>query len=300
MLKEKAMLFKSMLVAAIAVLAFTGCQQESLDQAGPVVVRDSVASTDSVMIYYEAYGEGDRAVVFVHGWCGDRSYWVRQIEAFKDEYPLVTIDLAGHGESGSNREDWTVERFGDDVAAVVNALGYEKVALVGHSMGGTVCIEAARRLPEKAVVLIGADTHQDLSRLWPPDQAEAFIAPFKDDFVGQTREYIASIFDPNADSTLVAQVVEDMVDSDPAVATAIFENLFAYDSPAALADMRKPIRSINSDRWETDLEGNRSVAASFEVEIIPGVGHFPQLEDPAAFNLALRKVLHEFWPPVQK
>lgn len=294
------MLRLPIILAAILVLISVACQKESVDQAGPVAVKDSVASTDSVMIYYEAYGEGDRAVVFVHGWCGDRSYWVRQVEAFKDEYPLVAIDLAGHGESGSNREDWTVERFGDDVAAVVNALGYDKVALVGHSMGGTVCIEAARRLPQKAVVLVGADTHRDLSRLWPPDQAEAFMAPFRENFVSQTREFIANIFDPNADSTLVAQVVDDMVDTDSAIAIAVFENLFAYDSPAALADMRKPIRSINSDRWETDLEGNRSVAASFEVEIIPGVGHFPHLEDPAAFNLALRKVLHEFWPPAQK
>jgi len=293
------MLRLPIIVAAILALALVACQKESAYQAASVVVKDSVASADSVMIYYEAHGDGDRAVVFVHGWNGDGSYWARQVEAFKDEYPVVTIDLAGHGKSGSNRDKWTVERFGGDVAAVVNALGYKQVALVGHSMGGPVCIEAARLLPDRTVVVIGVDTFQGLSYLWPPDQAEAFMAPFREDFVGASQEFLASIFGPNADSTLVAQVIDDMVDTDPVIAMAIFEDLFTYDGPRALSDMRKPIRSINSDMIETDIEGNQSVAASFEVEIIPGVGHFPHLEDPARFNAALRKVLHEFWPAEQ-
>lgn len=294
------MLRMSIILAAVVALTFIACQKESVDQASPVVVKDSVASADGVMIQYETYGDGDRAIVFVHGWCGDRSYWVRQVEAFKDEYSLVTIDLAGHGESGPNRAEWTVERFGDDVAAVVHALGYEEVALVGHSMGGPVCIEAARCLPDITAVVIGVDTFQGLTYLWQSDQAEAFMAPFREDFVGGAREFLAGIFGPNADSTLVAQVIDDMVDTDPVIAMAIFENLFTYDAVKALADMRKPIRSINSDMIETDIEGNQSAAASFEVEIISGVGHFPHLEDPASFNIALRKVLREFWPPVGK
>lgn len=284
----------------MAILTLVGCQKESSDQAAMSVVRDSVLSADGVMVYYEAYGQGDRAVVFVHGWSCDGSYWARQVETFKDEYRVVTIDLAGHGKSGSNRQAWTFERFGDDVAAVANALDLKEVALVGHSMGGAVCIEAARRLPEQSVVLIGVDTHQNLWQIGTPAEAEAFIAPFREDFVGRTREFVASIFGPNADSTLVSQVVADMVDTDPAIAVAIFETYSAYDASKALADMRKPIRAINSDMWETDVEGNRTVAESFEVEIMPGVGHFPQLEAPAEFNIALRKMLHEFWPPERK
>ncbi len=65
-----------------------------------------------------------------------------------------------------------------------------------------------------------------------------------------------------------------------------------------LAAARKA-HQLGADMWETDVEGNRSVAASFEVEVISGVGHFLQLEDPAGFNIALRKVLHEFWPAQQ-
>ena len=167
----------SVILMVLLLMVTVGCQQEAAQQAAePVTVVDSVASADSVMIQYESYGDGDRAVVFVHGWGCDGSHWVRQVEAFKDEYRVVTLDMAGHGQSGSNREQWTVERFGDDVAAVVNQLGLKEVALVGHSMGGAICIEAARRLPDQTVVLIGVDTYHSLSDPAPEDQVENFIA----------------------------------------------------------------------------------------------------------------------------
>ena len=60
--------------------------------------------------------------------------------------------------------------------------------------------------------------------------------------------------------------------------------------------MRKPIRSINCEIWPIDVEGNQSVAESFEVVLMPDVGHFLHLEDPATFNIKMRKILTEFLP----
>ena len=58
----------------------------------------------------------------------------------------MSIDLAGHGESGLQRKLWTIEAFGGDVAAVVKKLGLKRVILIGHSTGGDVIAEAARQL----------------------------------------------------------------------------------------------------------------------------------------------------------
>lgn len=284
----------TILLSLAALLA--ACQKEAEKPPERVVVADSVLSADSTMIHFTSYGESDKAVVLVHGWSCDQTYWSRQVEAFKDEYQVVTIDLAGHGLSAAGREEWTMTNYGYDIAAVVNKLGLEEVALVGHSMGGPVCIEGARQLPEQTVVVIGVDTYQRLSQQPEPEQIEGFVTPFKTDFASAVNNMVTGIMGPNADSSLVAEVVADMAQADPAVAIASFEGLFAYDAAAALADMRKPIRAINCDLWPTDVEGNRSVAESFEVEIIEGVGHFPQMEVPGEFNIRLRKVLHEFWP----
>ncbi|MDH5743438.1 MAG: alpha/beta hydrolase, partial [Candidatus Aminicenantes bacterium] len=59
---------------------------------------------------------------------------------------------------------WTMEAYGEDVVAVVNKLKLQEVILVGHSMGGYVILEAARRLPERIIGLVGVDTLNDFTQ----------------------------------------------------------------------------------------------------------------------------------------
>ena len=97
------------------------------------------SSRDGVEIAYATYGgdgAGGPAVVLVHGWAGNRTYWAHQIDPLAERYQVIAIDLGGHGESGLGRIDWNLAAFGDDVVAVVDEIDANKVALVGHSMGG--------------------------------------------------------------------------------------------------------------------------------------------------------------------
>src|SRR5688500_10631395 len=100
-----------------------------------------VNSSDGTPIAYQITGAGAPALVFVHGWSCDRGYWAGQIEPLSRQFTVVAIDLAGHGESGLGRKNFSMESFGDDVAAVVNRLGLQRVVLIGHSMGGDVVPE---------------------------------------------------------------------------------------------------------------------------------------------------------------
>ena len=95
----------------------------------------------------EVRGQGDTALVFLHGWCGDREYWKNQVGVFAADYRVVAIDQAGHGESGKDRKAWTADGLAGDVEAVVKALGLKRVILVGHSMAGSVALLAAKRMP---------------------------------------------------------------------------------------------------------------------------------------------------------
>src|SRR5713101_3465630 len=99
-------------------------------------------SADGVPIHFTVSGAGSPALVFVHGWAIDGRYWEQQVPVFARSHRVVTLDLAGHGRSGRERKDWTVESFAQDVRAVVDALGLKKVVLVGHSMSGNVILEA--------------------------------------------------------------------------------------------------------------------------------------------------------------
>jgi pimeloyl-ACP methyl ester carboxylesterase len=117
-------------------------------------VEGTALSSNGVSIRYEAHGTHGRPLVFVHCWSCDRRYWRGQVEHFGRGHRVVTVDLAGHGESGTGRAEWTMPAFGEDVVAVVEELGLEDVVLVGHSMGGDVIVEAALRLQGRVAALV--------------------------------------------------------------------------------------------------------------------------------------------------
>jgi len=75
---------------------------------------------------------------------------------------------------------------------------------------------------------------------------------------------------------------------------AILHESMAYDPLPALAEIRAPIRAINSDKFPTNLEVNRRHAPGFDALIMKGLGHYPMLEDPARFNKLLAETLREF------
>jgi len=258
-----------------------------------VAVTEKVKSKDGVEIAYTVEGSGEPALVFIHGWSCDRSYWGNQVKTFSPKYKVVTIDLAGHGESGINRENYTVELFGEDVAAVVNKLKLDKVILIGHSMGGYVIIEAARQLKEKVIGLVGADTYQGLEDEMTKEQIDQFMKPFKENFVETTKGFVKSMFPPTADSSLVKKVAGDMSSAPPQVAVSAMENMFRDNAISALKELEVPIITINCDRYPIKIEENKKHVKSFEVKMMKGVGHFVMLEDPAKFNQLLQESIDE-------
>jgi len=286
-------------IGLILLLALTGsllisCQQKvETDLASTTPVVDSVASADGVMIHYEVSGDGEPTLVFVHGWSCDRSYWEKQVDEFDDTYEVVSVDMGGHGASGLGRDDWTLAAFGADVAAVVNKIDPDKVVLIGHSMGGEVNLEAARQLPDRIIGLIGVDTYHQFEMVYTQEQLEEFTTPFKANFAASMDDFVRAMFPKNADSTLVNRIATDMSSAPPEVAISALENYIDVHPADMLKEVRLPIRSINSDMWPTDLESNRKHAASFELKLMPGIGHFVQLEDPATFNRLLQETLDE-------
>lgn len=274
------------------------CQNEvRKPDTGINAVIDSVPSIDSVMIYYDVRGEGDPALVFVHCWSGDQSYWDGQSDVFAKDHKVVTIDLAGHGRSGTNRDMWTMTAFGNDIDAVVNKLDLNEVILIGHSMGGSAIVEAARQLPGKVTGLIGVDNFQEIGTTIPENEVKAFLQPFRDDFHGSTVQFVSAMFPPGADSLLVRKIAEDMSSAPPEVALGAFEETFKYyfGPPLvdALREVNLPMICISSDKYPINVEGNREILPYYDVKIMPGTGHFLFLEDPDTFNKLLAEAIQE-------
>jgi len=257
-----------------------------------------VASADGVPVRYEVRGGGRPAVVFVHGWSCDRRYWAGQVRHFAARFTVVTIDLAGHGESGTGRRRWTMPAFGADVVAVVADLNLSDVVLVGHSMGGDVIVEAARRLPGRVRGVVWVDTYRHLdesgSAAAMEEEMAAFIAPFRTDFAAATRAFVRRIAGTGADPGLVDWVADDMAAAPPQIALDAMKHSMTNER-AAIAGLREaavPAVAINPDQPATDVES--LVRNGIAPVCLPAVGHFLMLEDPVGFNRVLDATIEQF------
>lgn len=254
-------------------------------------------SKDGVEIVYTVEGnsvtEDSPALVFIHGWSCDKSVWKNQISVFASKYKVVAVDLGGHGQSGINRKNWTLDSFAEDVAAVVNKLGLKKIILVGHSMGGPVAIEAANKLKGKVIGLVGADTFQNLGKTIPDSLLSTFLKPFRDNFPAATKEFVKSMFLTNADPVLVKMVSDKMSSAPPEIAVSALENVFKDNAISALKEFDAPIISINNDHYPVQVESNKKQVKFYELKIMKGFGHFIMLENPDEFNRLLQESVNE-------
>lgn len=100
------------------------------------------------------------ALVFLHGIMGHAFEWDAAFDVLTERFQVIALDQRGHGRSDWTRP-YTLEMLGDDVAAVVEALGLDDVTLAGHSMGALAAIEAAWRHPERFTRLVTIDIAPD-------------------------------------------------------------------------------------------------------------------------------------------
>jgi pimeloyl-ACP methyl ester carboxylesterase len=279
---------------ALAAVGFLALAGRSADQP----TKSSVRADDGLKIVYESSGKGDTALVFLHGWCGERAYWKHQVDAFAGDYRVVTVDQAGQGESGKNRKDWSVAGLAGDVASLVKELGLKRVILVGHSMGGPVALAAAKRMPGTVVAVIGVDTLQNAEFKMPEDITKKFLESFEKDFKGTMRVGFAGLLPEKVDPSLKEWLLARAEAQDPKMALGLMRDMSGLDQKALLKDAKVPVRCINSGGGfgffrPTAVDTNKKYA-DFNVVTIADVGHYPMLEKPAEFNQKLRQVLKEF------
>lgn len=264
---------------------------------GGTAGQGTTPSADGTPIHYLVRGEGSPTLVFVHGWSCDAGYWQAQMDAFAATHRVVAVDLAGHGTSGQRPGEYTMEAFGQDVAAVLTALEITDGVLIGHSMGGPVVVEAALAAPERVRGLIGIDNFQEVSFGLSPEQIAGFTAALEGNFRGVVEPWVKAMFPAGADSVLVAKVAADMGSAPPAVAVSAMRNLLAWGTdraPERLPLLKVPLMCINADKEPTDEAGLRAVVPGYQVRYMPGRGHFLMQEDPDGFNLLLAETVAAF------
>ncbi len=255
-----------------------------------------VNAPDGVPIHYTVTGEGP-AVVLVHCWSCDASYWDATVATLAVDHRVVAIDLAGHGASGTQRQQYTMTAFAQDVVAVMTALDVREAVVVGHSMGGKVAVFVADAAPDRVIGLIGVDTLHNVQDPYTKEQIDTYVASWADDFPGQVEAFIRRMFPAGADSAAVARIAGDMASAPREIATSAFLEMYACDLPAAAARLRVPLWLINADTYPVAVDAWKAAGVEVHVDLITGCGHFPMVTTPKEFHRLLRNALAALQAP---
>ncbi|KPK85016.1 MAG: hypothetical protein AMS27_08470 [Bacteroides sp. SM23_62_1] len=270
------------------IATFFLCNQCS-QKAGPGIAR----SADGLKIHYTVYGKGETAIVLIHGWMCDQTYWKNQLDQLTENYSVITVDLGGHGASGLERSAWTLDAFSDDVLAVIQKVNPDKIILTGHSMGGFVALKSAPRIADKLEGIILVDSFHDI--WWPiPDSVKRPVfEEYRKDFKNASYVYIYNdMFPEDADSIIRYQVAIDMSSGPADVGLGALEDMWSGDYSETIEkviDLDVPVILINIEMWPTDLNAMNNFG--FDVLTMDDVGHFLMLEDPDRFNILFDEAL---------
>lgn len=255
----------------------------------PSLRRDGVAL---------AYGKDDgerQPLVFIHGWCCDRTHFAPQVAYFAAlGHAVLAVDLRGHGESDAPEGDYAMRTFADDVAWVCGELGVNGAVVVGHSMGGIVAFDLAVRHPELAagvVMMDSAVVRPEASRANLPAFIERLKGP---DYIAAVEEYVNRVlFQPTDDPARKAHILAAMAKAQRHVIVGALQGMYDWDAVAELSGRMLPpsLFIANSGKPLSDLARFYALVPNLMYGQVVGSGHFCTLEVPDQVNAMLARFL---------
>jgi 3-oxoadipate enol-lactonase len=267
--------------------------------------RDATEHVQRLMVHgvnlaVEVRGDGP-AVLFVHGYPLDRSIWRDQLEALEG-FRRIAPDLRGMGQSDAPDLGYSMTIYAADLAALLDAMANDEVILCGLSMGGYIAFEFLRNWRSRVRGLVLMDTRAEADT---PEGRRA-----RDAAAGTARERGAATV---AESLLPKMLAGSTIERCPEVVERV-RSLMAATPVAgmvgALAAMRDREGSesllptlagiptlvvVGEADGLTPPDQARALAQAIpgaRLEIIPGAGHLPPVEQPEATTRSLREFLN--------
>lgn len=248
---------------------------------------------------------GPVGVVFIHGVGGSAHVWQPQVASFGAAgYAPLALDLPGYGgRPAIERIDF--EEFSEDVETAIANAGLDRPILVGHSLGGMIAQTMLRRRPDgyRAAILVGTSSafgrpDGDFQKKFVADR----LAPLRS---GKTMpelaaEMINEIIGPDPDPQGKEVAVASMASAPASTYQACVEAIVTFEERANLGLIRVPVLCLVGEfdknapppmmeRMAAKIPGAKFVQ-------LPGLGHLPNLENPAAFDKAVLDFLRDAVP----
>lgn len=263
------------------------------DLPGEGAARHTV---NGVELAVEIRGEGP-AVLFIHGYPLDRTIWADQL-AHLQGWRRIAPDLRGFGDSDAPDLGYSMATWADDLVALLDQLGEEKVVLCGFSMGGYVAFEFLRRYRDRVSALVLVDTRAGA------DSDEGRRG--RDQQVALAREHGAAAIAEAMVPKLLAEeaspevrgAVDRIIRATPVagIAGALVAMRDRPDSRPLLATLTElpTLVVVGTDDQLTSPDEAEAMADAIPDAVlveIPGAGHLSPMEQPEAVTMAMTRFL---------
>jgi 3-oxoadipate enol-lactonase len=258
---------------------------------------------DGVTFAYEDSGGEGPCVLFLHGLGGSANGWMAQLETCRDRgWRAVAPDQRGAGRSDSPPGRYSVDLWAADAERLLDVLGVERAALVGHSVGCMIAARTAQRLGERAwaLALCGGAAQ------WPAGASTVFAERARLARAGRT--------DVVAEAVAAAGLSERCRDRDPRLLGLMREAIASNDGESyarwaeataegrieGLAEIACPLLAFcGSEDLVTPPAASEEIAAAAQrggTAVIEGAAHWCMIEDPQGTTKALFTFLEEHAP----
>ena len=257
------------------------------------------ARINDIDLAYSDEGQGT-PIVFLHAFPLNRTMWTPQVDALKERYRVITVDLRGHGESDAPMWRYTLEQFADDVIALLQHLSITRATFAGLSMGGYVLFALYRKYPDSVRGLIFADTRAQADT---PDGKAARFSMAQIAYKRGTTA-IADLMMPKLLSPAALTIRQDLMDQLRAMIignqiSGIVGDLMAMEDRPDSTDLLPKItcptlviageNDVASPPAEVQFISDHITGAEFAC--IPQAGHMSNMENPKGFTEALENFL---------
>ena len=268
-------------------------------------------------VCFRRAGEGP-VIVLIHGITGRSDQWEPAIEHLAAEHTVLAPDLLGHGESAKPRGDYSLGAYASAVRDTMVAIGHERATIVGHSLGGGIAMQFAYQFPERCERLVlvssgglGREVHPLLrastlpgsewvmpwllhERVLGAGEAAARLIGFlrlqAGTDVAEVARGFASLGDAEARSAFI-ETMRAVLDPGGQRVSAL-DRLYLTEALPSLLIWGTSDPIIPA---EHGLGAHEAMPGS-RLELLEGVGHFPQLERPHEFARLLAGFVAETEP----